>query len=969
MSNKYYIIGRPGQSLEQPIQKGDLIVKKALAEGGLEFEMVVLETPLVSNDLNLSLHQSNSVLANPCNYLKRTKEMTAYGVAKQVMLTDQAGFLLPAITILRLSAKYRFLAKVVQIAINEEQNWTKPNGRKFHESSLHKRARLQEYWGATNGSDGAALVQSFINDCNQKKESANTRLPQVLQALNQNPDDLVLQRERRRLERIIGTNCNAWYSYKPWSAAFISWLMRQGGAANHFRYASGHIRYIFDGLQNRERHILDRFWLHSIEGGRLENGINYETGDLLCFNRRRSSFSYLSLKQDYFDRGRNPSGATHCDIIVEKIKLNYQSNTATYLVTIGGNIGTRRHRRSGLTVGKKYFKLDPFDNRITEGWYFELQQNQIVNRARIESVPNSLFALLQYKPNNINSVRRRTTLPPIAPPSLTESYGGFNLKRGDNDNSQRYSGVIVTGGIQTHVAELQADLNELGFRIAQTPDGDFGRYTQWAVREFQIYAKMPNIAQENALMISFVNRRQGNQPSDNYISRLRQVSNTRIYNGRISGVVNTETRNLIQHWKRNNWRCPVIVQAYSVHSGVRRRLLADNIWRHNEMTNPSPRVFVKDFTNYYQLPATRQGQDFHVLGEYVNFSTWGGPGSVRQRHSWLEAALTRQNLVGKPTNRLSSHEESTYKVVRSVSEVENMGRFDVVNSYDNAIVSLGPCHWTLGIINSNGGVARGELSGYLAYLKAVDINAFQEAFGFFGADIDRTWGTNGTTLFNRGQRKYSARVQQQTENILSLKTVQAKSEAQYFQNWHWFYRFIMAGRTIEGFRRRMWDMARIRIRDIRSKQLESLGVNIGGLAANNLPTIGEVFTSEHAISLIVNLHIWRPAYIAGAYRNNIYRSYINEVIEFAVQRNPNIDWTLPLNTWNDAHEEALIVAMSSVIGNINWFSSDSSKNTNIQVKLIGRINRMIGSQSFQNLNLSRDRNTLRFDSAGLPPSP
>src|SRR5690606_28273532 len=55
-----------------------------------------------------------------------------------------------------------------------------------------------------------------------------------------------------------------------------------------------------------------------------------------------------------------------------------------------------------------------------------------------------------------------------------------------------------TGGatiaVAGHVQQLQRDLRELGFAVISSPDGDFGRYTQWAVREFQIYARMERVA-------------------------------------------------------------------------------------------------------------------------------------------------------------------------------------------------------------------------------------------------------------------------------------------------------------------------------------------------------------------------------------------------------------------------------------------------------------------------------------------
>ena len=49
---------------------------------------------------------------------------------------------------------------------------------------------------------------------------------------------------------------------------------------------------------------------------------------------------------------------------------------------------------------------------------------------------------------------------------------------------------------------------------------------------------------------------------------------------------------------------------------------------------------------------------------------------------------------------------------------------------------------------------------------------------------------------------------------VSARLSLSENEGNYFKTWHWFYRFVMAGRTVAGYRQRMWHMARIRLRDI-----------------------------------------------------------------------------------------------------------------------------------------------------------
>jgi len=70
-----------------------------------------------------------------------------------------------------------------------------------------------------------------------------------------------------------------------------------------------------------------------------------------------------------------------------------------------------------------------------------------------------------------------------------------------------------------------------------------------------------------------------------------------------------------------------------------------------------------------------------------------------------------------------------------------------------------------------------------------------------------------------------------------------RRDGDYFRSWHWFSRFVMAGRTVDGYREGMWDMARFRIRDIRNT-LWPPGVSHLPKEGGDPATIGDVVTSE-----------------------------------------------------------------------------------------------------------------------------
>jgi peptidoglycan hydrolase-like protein with peptidoglycan-binding domain len=446
------------------------------------------------------------------------------------------------------------------------------------------------------------------------------------------------------------------------------------------------------------------------------------------------------------------------------------------------------------------------------------------------------------------------------------NYGGVDLGRGDNGPG---------------TAELQQDLREVGFAIIDDPDGVFDRTTEWAVREFQIYAKCRYLALET-----------GNDPR--YLARLEQALNLYHYPGPISGVVNVGTRILIDLWKRKNWRCPVVVEAWdtdllaindsTVPSRTQPAAGLGNIWRHDQAPTAqeneadSRLMFVRDFSERYHLPDDRiqdlsDPDDLIDAGCHFQSGNTGGPltraaGRFYQREGypaiWAEAEIFPDNLLGKALASLTAAELTTFKVVRAVSEVECLGYFDSVNCWDTAFVSMGPSHWTLGLSNP---IREGELCGYLAYLAAFEPAAFVETLERFGVRIDERWidaagDTTGRDLYDSGSRKFTGWVALQDDDGQYTRQYFSEDDANYFRNWHWHYRWVMAGRTIEGFQRGMWDMVRIRLRDVVTTPIPAAaGIPDvpDGNGGTRAATIGDCFTSEATVAMLLRWHIYQPA--------------------------------------------------------------------------------------------------------------
>ena len=164
-------------------------------------------------------------------------------------------------------------------------------------------------------------------------------------------------------------------------------------------------------------------------------------------------------------------------------------------------------------------------------------------------------------------------------------------------------------------------------------------------------------------------------------------------------------------------------------------------------------------------------------------------------------------------------------------------------------------------------MAEGELCGFLAYLSAFDRAAFFDAFERFGMRIDTDWidatgDRSGRDLFDpAGQRKYTGWIALQGEDGQHSRRFFNVDDGNYFRTWHWEYRCIMAARTIPAFRRRMWDMASIRLRDVTSAPFPAAAGMPDvpdGDGGTRTATIGDCFTSEKAVGMLHRWHIFRP---------------------------------------------------------------------------------------------------------------
>jgi hypothetical protein len=514
-------------------------------------------------------------------------------------------------------------------------------------------------------------------------------------------------------------------------------------------------------------------------------------------------------------------------------------------------------------------------------------------------------------------------LGPIETATGAELYGGWDLQRGDDDGTHRYGGAVRTerlpSGVEPgYVAQLRADLAELGFGPMFQYKRDEAVVQAWpaadpwlerAVRELQLYARMPNVAFEIA-----------GGPFLFYGDALSSVPNPLPYGGPVSGVVNAETRAVISHWLAHRLRCPIVVEARRRDADDEFTLPwngagsdVDNLWRTDQVATQAPRMFGRDFTGHWALTAesVAAGRSLNgfVIGEW-NKALQQGPWTNPPDHVWAETEVTAERLTGKTVAAMSADERSTFRIVRAVAEVECIGYFDCFNAYDAGFISAGPYHWTLGLNLGGNSTVNAELPPFLAYLKSRGGDAaaaYEAAFGSFGCAVEGDWPQHGsgaaTPFWNGDHHKYEGWVSFEDDHGNAVEAPRLNHEgADWFRQWHWYCRFALNARTLEVMRRRMWDYARLRIRDVFSTPWEPAIQTADPAAPGGTrpATIGDIFTSERSVAVIIRWHVNRPGNLLPWANSSRLRVAFNNAGAAA--------WGDPA-TWKDDKEATLLEAL------------------------------------------------------------
>ena len=127
----------------------------------------------------------------------------------------------------------------------------------------------------------------------------------------------------------LGRNLDGRDRDAPWSAAFISWVMKKAGAGNKFKYSASHSVYIREAIKNRKNNVP-----HAGFKGYKINEVAPKVGDLVCASRGKDAGKVG------YDTTRSYS--SHCDIVV--------ATRPGEIDVIGGNVKN--------SVWKRPLKID-----------------------------------------------------------------------------------------------------------------------------------------------------------------------------------------------------------------------------------------------------------------------------------------------------------------------------------------------------------------------------------------------------------------------------------------------------------------------------------------------------------------------------------------------------------------------------------------------------------------------------------
>jgi len=486
------------------------------------------------------------------------------------------------------------------------------------------------------------------------------------------------------------------------------------------------------------------------------------------------------------------------------------------------------------------------------------------------------------------------------------------------------------------IAKLRNHLWTLGFWVfprvkdktgvvGPEPSDAFDWRTEWAVREFQIAAAMPNVAVQD---VKKKPTEDECKTKGKYLATLSAKKNDKILGEHPSGVVTGRTAETIKYWLDHHYRCPVVIQAMHEVLEVqpapkgkkpkKKKVLVvhtENLWRHDEVVQSGTRMYAWDLSGHYQFSAGHSNEAVYVGRYYRKNPPFGGPIS-NLPESWTEARLSPESWQGQTWSEMDSKHKSTWRAIMAVAAQECGGGLDIVNFWDNCLGSAGHFHWTM----PKSDCSSGEFCGFMALLESKYPDAFDKCFAKFGI-----WGPRWTDPSAQGRPKVvHAPV---VGGYIYTKDDQGRfsphpaaggfAEAAWLRSWQAAYRLEMAARTCKEYRETMWEYAKYRLDSMRGLSEADGWLATGSKAGKPKITLGSIFTSERGIALALRLHVWRPAFLMVTKKKKNVEPILHDALLELIRNGTLTDddgKELAPADWTDEHEKALVDVMVRLIG-------------------------------------------------------
>ena len=237
----------------------------------------------------------------------------------------------------------------------------------------------------------------------------------------------------------------------------------------------------------------------------------------------------------------------------------------------------------------------------------------------------------------------------------------YSLRRGDSDIKRIYNGRVrnVLNDKIYNISRLKKSLVRVGILYFGTDktkpeqvgaQEDFDLCTEWAVREFQIYAKAPKALKEIIRPDGSIQRKS--------IAKTEQ----QIYRGPISGVFDAETARFLNLWlgEDNQWHCPVIVAAINNRKHkVPAKTDMMNVWHSKDQPINQRGFRVLDYSGFFEPHKESDDEDRNL--NYIDANTTlprgtlvidnkldGNPRGLRTWNTW--ATYSKQSVGGPFTH-------------------------------------------------------------------------------------------------------------------------------------------------------------------------------------------------------------------------------------------------------------------------------------------------------------------------------